>query len=60
MSAAWVAFARTGDPNTPELPHWPVFTAADKGTMVLDNTSRAVNDPWGAELRTLLAVQARS
>jgi len=45
VSDAWIAFARTGNPNTPKLPHWPAFTAKDHATMVLDNTSRVVNDP---------------
>ena len=45
VSGAWIAFARTGDPNTAKLPHWPVFTPTDRATMVIDNASKVVNDP---------------
>jgi para-nitrobenzyl esterase len=45
VSDAWIAFARTGNPDTPKLPHWPAFTAADRPTMVIDNTSRVEKDP---------------
>jgi para-nitrobenzyl esterase len=45
MCDAWIAFARTGDPNTPKLPRWPAFNPKERPTMVFDNTSRVVNDP---------------
>jgi para-nitrobenzyl esterase len=45
VSDAWIAFARTGDPNTPKLPHWPAFNAAERPTMVINNQSKVVGDP---------------
>ena len=45
MSDAWIAFARTGNPNTAGLPEWPRYDAARRATMVFDTTSRVVDDP---------------
>jgi para-nitrobenzyl esterase len=45
MSAAWAAFARTGNPNHSDMPRWPVFDAATYPTMVFDDDVRVVNDP---------------
>jgi para-nitrobenzyl esterase len=54
MASAWIAFARTGNPNTSPLPKWAPFTAAERTTMVFDTTPRAQNDHRGRE-RLLLA-----
>lgn len=54
MSAAWLAFARTGNPNTPALSPWPAYRSSDRATMVFDAKSRIVKDFRGDE-RKLLA-----
>jgi len=45
LSSTWIAFARSGDPNTNKLPHWPAFNAKDRPTMVINNESKVENDP---------------
>jgi para-nitrobenzyl esterase len=45
VSDAWIAFARTGNPNTGKLPSWPAFNAKERPTMVINNVSKVVNDP---------------
>ncbi len=49
MSAAWAAFAKTGNPNHKGLPNWPTFDTKTRPTMIFDNNCRVVNDPYGAE-----------
>ncbi len=44
MSAAWAAFARTGNPDTRDLPHWPVYARDTRQAMLFDNESRIVRD----------------
>jgi para-nitrobenzyl esterase len=54
ISDAWVAFARTGNPSHPGLPHWPAYTLDERATMIFDvPTSATVNDPDG-EMRRML------
>lgn len=48
-SAALLAFARTGNPNTPALPAWPRFDLEHRATMLFDLPPRVENDPRGAE-----------
>jgi para-nitrobenzyl esterase len=45
LSETWIAFARTGDPNTSKLPRWPSFNASERPTMVINNQSKVVSDP---------------
>jgi para-nitrobenzyl esterase len=45
VSASWVAFARTGNPNTPKLPKWPAYSAASRDTMLFNNDCRVERDP---------------
>jgi para-nitrobenzyl esterase len=41
ISPTWIAFARTGNPNNPAIPHWPAYTVTDRTTMVFDTQSKA-------------------
>jgi para-nitrobenzyl esterase len=51
MSDALLAFARSGNPNTKDLPSWPPYDLARRTTMVFDDPPRIVNDPRGDERR---------
>ena len=56
MSSAWLAFARTGSPNSSGLPSWPPFNIEQRPTMVFNTVSRAVNDPLYRERKWLAPV----
>ncbi|MEI9977499.1 MAG: carboxylesterase family protein [Edaphobacter sp.] len=49
MSEMLITFAKTGDPNCKEVPHWPSYDLKDRNTMIFDNESRVERDPRGAE-----------
>ena len=53
MSAAWVQFARTGDPNHPGMPHWEPFHPDTVSTMLFDNEARLERDPDGTEQQSI-------
>lgn len=52
LASAWVAFAKTGDPNNANLPHWPAYEPARRSTMIFDSDTRVENDPR-SEVRRL-------
>jgi para-nitrobenzyl esterase len=49
MSAALLAFARTGDPSTQALPRWPPYSLEKRETLVFDVESSLREDPRGGE-----------
>jgi len=55
MSAAWAAFARTGNPNHADMPNWPAFDPERYPTMMFGETVRVQNDP---NRETRLAIEA--
>ena len=61
MSAAWVAFARHGDPNMgpAQLPYWPPYSSGSRAVMVLDDECRMEIDPDGRCRAAVAEVKAR-
>jgi para-nitrobenzyl esterase len=57
MSAAFAAFARTGNPNHADLPKWPAFDARTYPTMIFGNDCKVANDPNHAERLALKAIR---
>jgi para-nitrobenzyl esterase len=56
MSEAFIAFARTGDPDCKAIPRWEPYSLPRRQTMVFDNQTRLVDDPRGAERRLFAKV----
>ena len=49
MSEAWLAFARSGDPNHDGLPEWAPYDEDSRATMMFDDEPRLMDDPRGRE-----------
>jgi para-nitrobenzyl esterase len=49
ISAAYIAFAHTGNPNTPGLPHWPAYDLTRRATMSFNVVSKIIDDPRSEE-----------
>ena len=59
VSRAWVAFARSGNPNHKGLPQWSPFSADRRATMIFDNECSAVDDPHREERLAIKAILSR-
>jgi para-nitrobenzyl esterase len=44
MHDAWIGFIRSGDPNTGDIPPWPVY-GPERDVMVFDRASSVATDP---------------
>jgi para-nitrobenzyl esterase len=47
MSEAWIAFARSGDPNHSGMPNWEPYTIDERATMFFDIPCQLVINPYG-------------
>lgn len=56
MSDAFIAFARSGNPNHAGLPQWTAYDTQKRSTMIFDAQSRLEDDPRGAERRLFAQV----
>ncbi|MEO8113804.1 MAG: carboxylesterase family protein, partial [Phenylobacterium sp.] len=53
IADAWIAFARTGNPNHRGLPHWPPVSVGQVPNMIFDAHCRVLDDPDRTERQTL-------
>ena len=56
MSDAWIAFARSGNPNHSELPEWPAYDTTTRSTMLFNDTCEVADDPGADERKLWLQV----
>jgi para-nitrobenzyl esterase len=55
MADAWIAFARSGDPNHKGLPRWPPVSTTAIPNMLFDAVCTVRDDPYRAERAALKA-----
>lgn len=50
VRAYWINFARSGDPNSAELPHWDPAADHDHLLLIANDRTASGDDPWGERL----------
>jgi para-nitrobenzyl esterase len=53
IRAYWINFARTGDPNGADLPHWDTVVDRDRLLLITNDRIASGDDPWSARLDRL-------
>jgi para-nitrobenzyl esterase len=48
LASTFVAFAKTGNPDNDQIPHWPRYDVSTRPTMIFDADTRVENDPRSA------------
>ncbi|WP_046173642.1 carboxylesterase/lipase family protein [Domibacillus indicus] len=56
MQEAWIAFAQTGNPNSPALPdHWPAYDPADRSTFIFSRNSHVLKNPYEEKRQLIMS-----
>ncbi|HVY04300.1 MAG TPA: carboxylesterase family protein, partial [Caulobacterales bacterium] len=58
LASAWVAFAKTGNPNNDAIPNWPAYDANARATMVFDKNTRVESNYRGDQIQMLANASA--
>ena len=45
IGSAFIAFAKTGNPDVTAIPHWPAYNASARPVMIFDTQTRVETDP---------------
>jgi para-nitrobenzyl esterase len=45
MNSYWTNFARTGDPNGKDLPHWPLYSTQKEEILDVQSDGKPVGKP---------------
>jgi para-nitrobenzyl esterase len=53
MRGYWINFAKTGNPNGPDLPRWDAAADRDRLLLITNDRIASGDDPWSDRLDRL-------